>query len=73
MTLRKDCKCACHAAPHAAVHIHPCCGPGSEGWPHKVVLPNERDPYKIITLFGNDKRIKPADTAPTDKPEADKS
>jgi len=52
VTLRKDCKCGCHAAPNAAVHIHPCCGPGSEGWPHKVVLPNERDPFKIITLFG---------------------
>ena len=69
MTLRKECKCACHAAPNAAIHIHPCCGPGSEGWPHKVVLPNERDPDKIITLFGNE----PADAAPPDKSGDDKS
>ncbi len=64
MTLRKDCKCTCHVAPHAVVHVHPCCGSGSDGWPDEVVLPNERDPYKIITLFGNDKPIKPTDVLP---------
>ena len=52
MTLPKDCKCACHAVPHATVlvHIRPCCGPGSEGWPTQV---SERDPYETLTLFGD--------------------
>ena len=27
--LRKDCKCPCHNARHAIIHIVPCCGPGS--------------------------------------------
>jgi hypothetical protein len=69
VTLRKDCKCACHAAPNAAVHVHPCCGPGSEGWPHDVALHNQRDPYKAITLFGDEK---PVAAAPPDKPGVDK-
>jgi hypothetical protein len=72
LTLRKHCKCACHAAPHAVVHVHACCGLCSEGWELEVVLPNERDPYEVITLFGNDKRIKPADAAPSDESGADK-
>jgi hypothetical protein len=60
VTLRKDCQCACHAAPHAVVHVHPCCGPGSEGWPL-----TESDPYEALILFGNNKRKKePADVAP---------
>ena len=29
MTLRKDCKCPCHKAKHAILHVVPCCGPGS--------------------------------------------
>ena len=29
MTLRKDCKCPCHRAKHAIIHVVPCCGPGS--------------------------------------------
>jgi hypothetical protein len=70
VTLRKDCKCACDAAPNAVVHVHPCCGPGSEGWPHDVVLHNQRDPYKIITLFGGEK---PVAASPSDKPRVDKS
>ncbi len=70
MTLPKDCKCGCHAAPHAVFHVHPCCGPGSEGWPHEVVLPSERDQYKIVTLFGDKK---PADAAPSDKSGVGKS
>ena len=32
MTLRKDCKCPCHKAKHAVIHVVPCCGPGSEGY-----------------------------------------
>jgi hypothetical protein len=62
VTLRRDCKCACHAAPQAVVHVYPCCGPGSEGWPPEV---SGRDPYETLTLFGNDKRNKPADVAPS--------
>ena len=65
MTLRKDCKCACHSAPHAVVHVRPCCGPGSEGWPN-VAMPG-RDPYKAISLFGNDKKTEPGDEAPPDE------
>jgi hypothetical protein len=71
VTLRKDCKCACHAAPHAVVHVHPCCGPGSEGWPPEVT---ESDPYEALTLFRNDKRNKkPATVAPADKSGDEKS
>ena len=71
MTFRKDCKCACHAAPHAVVHVHPCCGPGSEGWPPDVT---ESDLYEAITLFRNDKRNKkPADVAPADESGDEKS
>ena len=72
MTFRKDCKCACHAAPHAVVHVHPCCGPGSEGWPPDDVLPDE-DPYKTLSLFGNNKQDKPADVSPSDESGSDKS
>ena len=39
VTLRKDCRCAWHAAPNA------CCGPGSVGWPPQNVLPSERETY----------------------------
>jgi hypothetical protein len=31
VTRRKDCTCACHTAHNAIIHVHPCCGPGSEG------------------------------------------
>jgi hypothetical protein len=55
---RKDCNCACHTAPNVVIHVHPCCGPGSEGWPN-VTVP-DRDPYKALSLFGNDKETKPA-------------
>ena len=70
VTLRKDCNCACHTSPNAVIHVHPCCGPGSAGWPHDAVLPNE-DPYKALTLFGNDKETKLVDAGPSDV--ADKS
>ena len=46
LTLRKDCRCACHAAPNAVIHVHPCCGPGSVGWPPENVLPSEGTPTK---------------------------
>jgi len=32
MKLRKDCKCPCHKAQHAILHVVPCCGPGSESF-----------------------------------------
>ena len=61
MTLRQDCKCACHSAPHAMVHFRPCCGPGSERWAN-VAIP-ERDPYKALSLFGNENETMLPDTA----------
>jgi len=64
VSLRKDCKCACHASPHAVIHVHPCCGPGSAGWPPEVT---ERDPYDALTLFRDNKRKKPGDVAPADE------
>jgi hypothetical protein len=64
MTLRKDCKCACDAT--AVVHVHPCCGPGSEGWAN-IVLPDE-DPYKTLSLFWNGNKIKSTDTTQSNKP-----
>lgn len=71
VTLRKDCKCACHATPNAAVvHVHPCCGPGSEGWPD-IALPDE-DPYKALSLFGN-KESQSANVSTSDKSSAHKS
>jgi hypothetical protein len=42
--------------------------PWLEGWPHDVVLHNQRDPYKIITLLGGEK---PVAASPSDKPEVD--
>ena len=63
MTLPKDCKCPCHKAPHAVVHVHPCCGPGSQGWPPEIVFA-ERDPYERVTLFPKDTRNKLPDVAP---------
>ena len=54
MILRKDCKCPCHRAGHAILHVVPCCGPngpGSDSKPRK----RQREPKKekIITLFAN--------------------
>jgi hypothetical protein len=71
VTLRNDCKCPCHTAPNAVIHVHPCCGPGSAGWT-KVTLP-DRDSYKALSLFGNDEKTKPADAAPSDKSAVKKS
>jgi hypothetical protein len=73
MTLRKDCQCACHAAPNAAVHVHPCCGPGSEGWPHEAARPRERDPYEVLSPFGKDTRAKPVDAPLPDESGSQKS
>src|SRR5271167_2718886 len=73
VTLRKDCRCACHAATNAVIHVHPCCGPGSVGWPPENVLPSEMEPYETLTLFGNDKGNKPADGASADESGDEKS
>ena len=29
MTLRRNCRCPCHKAKDAILHVVPCCGPGS--------------------------------------------
>jgi hypothetical protein len=71
VTLGKVCNCACHMAPNAVIHVHPCCGPGSEGWPN-VAVP-DRDPYRALSLFGNDKETKPAVAAPSDESSGDES
>ena len=70
MTLRQDCKCACHTAPDAVIHFHPCCGPGSEGWPNVAV--SDRDPYKALSLFGSDKETKPADATRSNESSGEK-
>jgi hypothetical protein len=44
VTLRKDCTGACRAAPNAGMHVHPCCGPGSEGWPQV----SEGNPHGMV-------------------------
>jgi hypothetical protein len=56
----KHCTCPCHAVPHAVLHVHPCCDPGSEGWPPEIIFA-ERKPYERITLFPEDKGDKPPD------------
>jgi hypothetical protein len=56
MILRKDCKCPCHRAGHAIIHVVPCCGrngPGSASMPRKALRKPKKD--KIITLFANQK------------------
>jgi hypothetical protein len=53
MTLRQDCKCPCHRAGHAIIHVVPCCGSGSDR-----VLPErslKRKKEKFITPFGSQK------------------
>jgi hypothetical protein len=59
VTLRKDCNCVCHRAPNAVIHVHPCCGPDSDGWPDAAAP--TKDPYKALSLFENDEKTKPAD------------
>jgi hypothetical protein len=61
VTLRKDCKCACHAAPNAVVHVYPCCGPGSEGWPpERIVRPTwvlVTNGLAVYILYGSTRRV----------------
>jgi hypothetical protein len=71
VTLRKLCNCACHKAPNAVIHVHPCCGPGSKGW--RNVVASDRDPYKALSLFGNEKETKPADATPSGESSGRKS
>jgi len=73
VTLRRDCRCACHAALGAVVHVYPCCGPGSVGWEHESTLPAESDPYKTLSLFGSDEENKPVDAAPSEESSLGKS
>ena len=66
VTLPKDCKCPCHVplVGHEVIHVLPCCGPGSAGWEHESALPNERDPYKALSLFGGEEDNKPTNAVP---------
>ena len=46
MILRKDCKCPCHRAGHAIIHVMPCCGrngPGSASMPRKPFRKSKKE------------------------------
>ena len=71
-------QCGCipfvgYKSKEVITNVHPCCGPGSVGWPPENVLPSEREPYGALSLFGNDKGNKPADGAPVDESGHEKS
>ena len=75
VTLPRDCKCPCHdpLVGHKVIHVLPCCGPGSAGWEHESALPNERDPYKALSLFGGEEDNKPANAVPPGESVPDES
>jgi hypothetical protein len=53
MVSRKDCKCPCHRAGDAIIHVVPCCGRGSDRVPPDRSLKRKKE--KFITLFGSQK------------------
>jgi hypothetical protein len=55
VTLLKDCKCPCHRAKHAVIHVVPCCGPGSgeiSAKPSPAAKKVKRAKPKLGTLQG---------------------